>query len=109
MPLYNIGYYTHDGNITTVLFHEEIYTKNEITEKIAEATHQLITNEQITKPIDFETIYYNVIEYLKTLYGFKEPNYGATWEVYGWDDLYGENEAPKGSTLQKLQTKLTLS
>ena len=108
MKMYNykFGYYSCEESEYFELSHEKKFSKEELTEIIAEICKGLINFEE--RNFGFQYLIESVREELINKYGFKEIGYEVKWDVFGWADLLDEKdwEESTNDTLKDLRKRL---
>jgi hypothetical protein len=94
MHIYNIGYSSYEESDYYQLYHEKKFSKEEFEEMVAKATINVLkdSDEDSYFMLTFQQILYAVVKELIKNFGFKEVEFDAKFEVFGWADIADEKD-----------------
>lgn len=95
MYFYNIGYNSYEESDYSQLWHEKKYSEKEFKEIIFKIILDIFKNrteEDKKWEKTFQHILPEVVEQLIENFGFKEVEFDAEFNVFGWADLTDEND-----------------
>lgn len=101
MKIYKIGYSTMEESNYSELQHEDTFTKDQITEMIAEGIIDLLKKDKKLYIHNFQSIMGGVLTYLIEEKGFKKIEYDLIWNTFGWPSLF-DNEDWKSERDEQL-------
>ena len=91
--LYNVGYYTHEESQYDQLSHTKKYTKEEFEKFVLEIILDVLrSRDDKESNFSYQRIHSEVIEKLVERYGFKEVEFEADFNIFGWANLLDEED-----------------
>jgi hypothetical protein len=92
--LYNLGYHSYEESEYYQLYHSKKFSENDFEKLVSKATANVIKKHmpKNDEHMSFQDIAFSVVSELVRKFGFKEVNFTATFNVFGWPDILDEND-----------------
>ena len=86
---YKIGYSSYEESGYVELIHAHSFTRQQITEMIAEAILDILKNRTEDDYYhSYQCFHSKVAKWLTENKGFKRIKYDQTWDVFGWGSVF---------------------